>query len=51
MVSTSLQLRLNFLASKEETEGRFVCDLGNGQWDKLHLRTLLPQALKQQPSR
>jgi hypothetical protein len=35
MVSTSLQLRLNFLASKEETEGRFVCDLGNGQWDKI----------------
>jgi PAS domain S-box-containing protein len=34
-----------FRASKEETEGRFVYDLGNGQWDIPQLRTLLAQAL------
>src|ERR1041385_136915 len=35
----------DFHASKEETEGRFVYDLGNGQWDIPPLRTLLPQVL------
>ena len=35
----------DFHASKEETEGRFVYDLGNGQWDIPQLRTLLPQVL------
>jgi PAS domain S-box-containing protein len=35
----------NFRASKHETEGRFVCDLGNGQWDIPRLRTLLTQVL------
>jgi PAS domain S-box-containing protein len=35
----------NFHVSKEETEGRFVYDLGNGQWDIPQLRTLLPQVL------
>ena len=35
----------NFHASKEETEGRFVYDLGNGQWDIPGLRTLLSQVL------
>src|ERR1700674_5009163 len=35
----------DFHASKEETEGRFVCDLGNGQWDIPQLRTLLSQVL------
>src|SRR3954451_4379226 len=34
-----------FHTSKEETEGRFVYDLGNGQWDIPCLRTLLPQVL------
>jgi PAS domain S-box-containing protein len=34
-----------FLASKEETQGHFVYDLGNGQWDIPQLRTLLSQAL------
>jgi hypothetical protein len=31
----------DFHVSKEETEGRFVYDLGNGQWDKgfSHLKT------------
>ena len=35
----------DFQASKEETEGRFVYDLGNGQWDIPKLRTLLAQVL------
>jgi PAS domain S-box-containing protein len=34
-----------FQASKEDTEGRFVYDLGNGQWDIPRLRTLLSQVL------
>ena len=35
----------DFHASKEETEGRFLYDLGNGQWNIPQLRTLLPQVL------
>ena len=35
----------NFHASKPETEGRFVYDLGNGQWNIPQLRTLLTQVL------
>ncbi len=35
----------DFHVSKEETQGRFVYDLGNGQWDIPQLRTLLPQVL------
>src|SRR6202166_3499357 len=35
----------DFHAAKEETEGRFVYDLGDGQWDIPQLRTLLPQVL------
>jgi PAS domain S-box-containing protein len=35
----------DFHVSKEETQGRFVYDLGNGQWDIPQLRTLLPQIL------
>ena len=35
----------DFHASKEDTEGRFVYDLGNGQWDIPALRTLLLQVL------
>lgn len=35
----------NFNVSKEATEGRFVYELGNGQWDIPQLRTLLPQVL------
>ena len=35
----------DFHVSKEETEGRFVYDLGNGQWDIPQLRTLLSQVL------
>jgi PAS domain S-box-containing protein len=34
-----------FHTSKEETEGRSVYDLGNGQWDIPCLRALLPQVL------
>ena len=35
----------DFQVSKDETEGRFVYDLGNGQWDIPQLRTLLSQVL------
>src|ERR1700694_2619795 len=35
----------DFLVSKQETEGRFVYDLGNGQWDIPQLRSLLTQVL------
>jgi PAS domain S-box-containing protein len=35
----------SFRVSKEETENRFVYDLGNGQWDIPGLRTLLDQVL------
>jgi PAS domain S-box-containing protein len=34
----------NFHVPKEETEGRFVYELGDGQWDIPQLRTLLAQA-------
>lgn len=34
-----------FLVSREETEGRFLYDLGNGQWNGPRLRELLGSAL------
>lgn len=34
-----------FHASEEETEGQFIYDLGNGQWDIPELRTLLGQVV------
>src|ERR1043165_4483221 len=34
-----------FHVSKEETEGKLLYELGNGQWDIPRLRTLLPQVL------
>ncbi|MCU1292890.1 MAG: Chemotaxis protein methyltransferase CheR [Bryobacterales bacterium] len=34
-----------FLVSREETEGRFVYDLGNGQWNRPRLRELIGAAL------
>jgi PAS domain S-box-containing protein len=34
-----------FRAEKEETEGRFIYDLGNGQWNIPRLRTLLEGVL------
>ena len=34
-----------FLVSREETEGRFLHDLGNGQWNRPRLRELLGAAL------
>lgn len=33
----------NFHVEKEETEGRFIYDLGNGQWNIPRLRTLLDE--------
>src|SRR5277367_3537460 len=35
----------DFHVSNKETEGRFVYELGNGQWNIPALRTLLPQVL------
>lgn len=34
-----------FLVTREETEGRFLHDLGNGQWNRQRLRELLGSAL------
>ena len=34
-----------FGVSKEETEGQFIYDLGNGQWNIPALRTLLEEIL------
>lgn len=34
-----------FMASREETEGRFLYDLGNGQWNDPRLRELIGAAL------
>ncbi len=34
-----------FLVSREETEGRFLYDLGSGQWNRQRLRELLGAAL------
>jgi PAS domain S-box-containing protein len=34
-----------FHASKDETEGRFIYDLGNGQWDISALRVMLEEAI------
>jgi two-component system CheB/CheR fusion protein len=34
-----------FLVSREETEGRYLYDLGNGQWNRPRLRELLGLAL------
>lgn len=39
-----------FHVSKEDTEGRFVYDVGNGQWDIPGLRTLLEEVLPQNHS-
>ena len=33
----------DFHVSKEETENRFIYDLGDGQWNIPQLRTLLPR--------
>ena len=35
----------NFHVAQEETEGRFIYDLGNGQWNIPRLRTLLEEVL------
>lgn len=40
----------SFQVSKEETEGRFVYELGNGQWDIPGLRTLLDDVLARNES-
>jgi len=40
----------DFHVSKEETEGQFVYDLGNGQWNIPKLRTLLNEVLTKTPA-
>lgn len=40
----------SFRVSKGETEGQFVYDLGNGQWDIPGLRTLLDEVLSRKKS-
>lgn len=35
----------NFHVTQEKTEGRFIYDLGNGQWNSPRLRTLLDEVL------
>jgi PAS domain S-box-containing protein len=40
----------DFHVSKEETEGHFVYDLGNGQWNIPQLRTLLNEVLNNSPT-
>ncbi len=39
-----------FHVSKEETEGHFVYDLGNGQWNIPQLKTLLNEVLNNTPA-
>jgi len=40
----------HFMASREQTEGRFIWELGNGQWNIAELRTLLERILPEQNS-
>lgn len=40
----------HFIVSKKETEGVFVWELGNGQWNIAELRTLLERILPEQNS-
>lgn len=40
----------HFMASGEQTEGRFIWELGNGQWNIAELRTLLERILPEQNS-
>jgi PAS domain S-box-containing protein len=40
----------HFRASREQTEGRFIWELGNGQWNIAELRTLLERILPEQNS-
>ncbi len=40
----------HFRASREQTEGRFIWELGNGQWNIAELRTLLERILPEQKS-
>ncbi len=40
----------NFMVAPEETEGRLIYELGNGQWDIPELRKLLEEILPEQSS-
>src|SRR5687767_3392637 len=45
VVSASREFFRTFGVSREETVGRFLYELGNGQWDIPRLRTLLEEVL------
>jgi PAS domain-containing protein len=45
VVSANPTFYKNFQVSKEETEGKFLFDLGNGQWNIVELRKLLKDIL------
>jgi PAS domain-containing protein len=45
VVTANQAFYAGFQAAKEETEGRRVYDLGNGQWDIPELRRLLDEIL------
>jgi two-component system, chemotaxis family, CheB/CheR fusion protein len=48
--SANRSFYVDFQVTPEETEGRFVYELGNGQWNIPRLRTLLEEILPQQNS-
>jgi len=45
VVSANKAFYRNFKVDKKETQGRFVYDLGNGQWDIPQLRKLLKEVI------
>ena len=47
VLSANRSFYLTFQVSREETEGKLVYELGNGQWNIPKLRTLLEQVLPQ----
>jgi two-component system CheB/CheR fusion protein len=44
--TASRSFYLGFATSREDTEGQFVYDLGNSQWNIPALRTLLEQVMR-----
>src|ERR1700761_3230761 len=48
VVTASRAFSRTFSVSLEETEGQFIYDLGNGQWDIPALRTALEEVLPRQ---
>lgn len=48
VITASRSFYMTFGVSREDTEGQFIYDLGNGQWDIPSLRTLLEEVLPEQ---